>query len=153
MGLFPEEDNKSDYEKLGINAFRVFKSDNRWVFERNGKKYDFAPAQVTDSALSPVVVGADRLINYGCKTKNVPDFENGFILLVCNDYFPACDARLEYKEPLYDGWLYNVFAENLKGIMEGQQTWICPYIKFYYTDPPNILYLKMISISEYSAPV
>ena len=153
MGLFPEENNRSDLEKLGINSFKVSKSDGRWVFEKNGKKYDFAPAQITDAALSPVVVGADRLINLGCKSKNVQDYENGFALLVSNNYFPACDVRLEYKEPLYDGWLYDVYSENLQGVMKGQQTWICPYIKFYYEEPPKILYLKMASISEYGTPI
>lgn len=153
MGLFQDNDNRSDLEKLGINSFKVSKSGGRWVFEKDGRKYDFAPAQITDAALSPVVVGADRLINLGCKSKNMPDYEKGFMLLVSNNYFPACDVRLEYKEPLYDGWLYNVYGENLQGVMADQQTWICPYIKFYYPDPPIKLYLKMISISEYSTPI
>jgi hypothetical protein len=153
MEIFPETDNRSDLEKLGINAFKVFKSGGRWVFEKGGKTYDFAPAQITDASLSPVVVGADRLINLGCKSKNMADYENGFVLLVSNNYFPSCDVRLGYKEPLYDGWLYDVYSENLQGVMAGQQTWICPYIKFYYTEPPNILYLKMISISEHSTPI
>ena len=147
MGIFKSE-GKSDLEKMNIRAFKVFKSDGRWVFEHKGGVYDFAPAMSTDAALSPVVVGADRLINLGCKGKGIKEFEDGFRLLVSDDYFPACDVRLEYNEPLYDGWLYDVHQENLAGVMAGQQTWICPYIKFYYADPPSKLYLRMSSLSE-----
>ena len=61
--------------------------------------------------------------------------------------------KLTYKEPLYDGWVYDVFEENLKGLMHQQGAWICPYIKFYYKEPPAILYLKMESITEDGTPV
>lgn len=147
MGMFNDKP-KSDLEKMRISSFKVFKSGGRWVFEHNNDIYDFAPAMSTDAALSPVVVGADRLINLGCKGKGIEEFESGFMLLVSSDYFPACDVRLTYREPLYDGWLYDVHKENLEGVMQGQQTWICPYIKFFYAEPPQTLYLRMASMSE-----
>lgn len=147
MGMFSSNE-KSDLEKMGIRVFEVFKSQGKWVFEHNGTVYDFAPAMSTDTVLSPVVVGADRLINLSCKGKGIKEFEEGFKLLVSDGYFPACDLRLEYKEPMYDGWLYNVFQENMSGFMPGQQTWLCPYIKFYYPEPPKVLYLKMSPNSE-----
>lgn len=147
------EFDQSDYEKIGVRTFFVLKRDNRWMFEKNGEFYDFAPAQITDMALSPVVVGTDRLINIGCKLKKLSDYENGFILLVSDNYFPSCDVKMVYKEPLYDGWLYDVYEENLKGMMSDQGAWICPYIKFYYKEPPNNLYLKMESIPKNSTPI
>ena len=45
------EFDQSDYEKIGVRTFFVLKRDNRWMFEKNGEFYDFAPAQITDMAL------------------------------------------------------------------------------------------------------
>lgn len=148
-----DETRRQDYEKLGINSFYVTKQFQQWVFERNGKFYPFAPAVLTSATLSPVIVGTDRLINIGCKIKKVENYENGFLLLVSENYFPACDVKMSYKEPLYDGWIYDVEEVNLKGLMADQGAWLCPYIKFYYPEPPKILYLKMESISKDSTPV
>lgn len=144
---------RQDYEKMGIHAFFVIKKNQQWVFERNGDYYPFAPAILTSATLSPIIVGTDRLINIGCKIKKVKDYENGFLLLVGDDYFPACDVKMSYKEPLYDGWVYDVEEVNLKGLMADQGAWLCPYIKFYYPEPPKILYLKMESITEDGTPI
>jgi len=142
-----------DYDKLGIKVFFVLKKDGRWVFERNKQYYDFAPAQITTYTLSPIIIGTDRLINISCQLKKFQNYQDGFLLLVSDHYFPACDLKLTYKEPMYDGWVYDVQEENLKGFMEKQGAWLCPYIKFYYKEPPSILYLKLESISKNSTPV
>ena len=152
MGFFEQPENRSDYEKMGIKPFFVLKSKDKWVFEYKDELYDFAPAGMTDASLSPVIIGADRLINYGCGIKEIADYEKGFVLLVSENYFPGCDARITYKEPLYDGWIYDVYSENLAGIMPGQQTWLCPYIRFYYPEPPSTLYLQMVSVAKYRTP-
>lgn len=152
MSFFEPSESRSDYEKMGIKPFSVLKSRGKWVFEHEGEMYDFAPADTTDAMLSPVIIGADRLINYGCKIKKIENYENGFMLLVSDNYFPSCDVRITHKEPLYDGWIYDVHSENLSGIMDGQKTWLCPHIKFYYPEPPPILYLQMVSIAKYRTP-
>ena len=69
MSFFELSESRSDYEKMGIKPFSVLKSGGKWVFEHEGEMYDFAPADTTDAMLSPVIIGADRLINYGCKIK------------------------------------------------------------------------------------
>jgi len=153
MSFFQKQEQKNDYEKMGIKSFKVMKSKGKWVFERNGDIYDFAPAQLTSASLNPIVIGTDAIINIACKTKGIVDYEGGFVLLVNDNYFPMCDVRIEYIEPFYDGWVYDVLSENLQGLMPSQKTWICPYIKFYYSEPPLKLYLKMISIAEYGAPI
>ena len=49
----------------------------------------------------------------------------------------------EYQEPKYDGWVYKVTEMNLKGLMVGQCAWLCPYLKFYFSEAPTQLYLKI----------
>lgn len=155
MSIFEssEPTGKSELERMDINTFVVKKSNGNWVFEKDGSFYSFAPPMFAEMTLSPVIFGADKLINYGCKFKGMVGYEDGFNLLVSSSYFPACDIRLTYAEPFYDGWIYEVDGENLKGFMEQQKTWMCPYLKMYYDKPPFKLYLKMESIPENGAPV
>lgn len=144
MSIFgPKDDQKTDFEKIGVNTIRPFKKDGRWVFRKDGRVWDMAPAQLTDAALSPIVIGADRMILTGCALKNIPNPENGFLVLFSEQWFPGCDVKLTFKENKYDGWLYDVTSENLQGLMPGQGAWLCPYMTMYYKDPPQTIFLKM----------
>lgn len=142
MSIF-EKTQKTDFEKIGVNTIRPFKKDGRWVFNKDGKIWDMAPAQLTDISLSPVVVGADRMILAGCALKKIQTPENGFLVLFSEQWFPGCDVKLTLKENKFDGWLYDVTPESLQGLMPGQGAWICPYMKMYYNNPPQTLYLKI----------
>lgn len=144
MSIFgPKEEQKSDFDKIGVHTIRPFKKDGRWVFRKDGRVWDMAPAQLTDVALSPVVIGADRMILAGCGLKNIPNPENGFLVLFSEQWFPGCDVKLTFKENKYDGWLYDVTSENLQGLMPGQGAWLCPYMTMYYKEPPQTIFLKM----------
>lgn len=139
---------KSDFEKIGVHIIRPFKSNGRWLFKYNNQNYDMAPAGVMNSVLSPLIIGADNLIAIGCKTKGIPNPENGFNLLFSEEYFPNADVKFVFSEIKYGGWIYSVEELNLKGVIPGQSAWICPYMSFYYSKPPKVLYLKIESLNE-----
>lgn len=145
MSIFGEQQQpeKTDFEKLGVNVIRPYKKNGKWLFNKNGAAWPMAPAGITDVGLSPVVVGADRAINIACQMKGIENPENGFCLLFSETYFPTCDVKFTYKEDKFDGWIYDVQSENLQGLMAEQQTWVCPYLGFYFDKPPQTLYLKV----------
>lgn len=133
--------HKSDYDRLGVKVIRPYRRNDRWVFERDGKIFDMAPAGMTEATLSPVMVGADRVISAGCQAKGI-DPESGFNLLFSEEYFPMADVLFTLAEGKFDGWVYNVDGLNMK-VNEGQQAWVCPYLSFFYEKPPKFLYLKL----------
>ncbi len=139
---------KTEFQKLGANSLKVYQKNGRWVFDHKGTAYDMAPAGMTDYALDPTVVGADRLIVAGCRLKGIPSPESGFTLIFSEGYFPNSDVVFSYLEPKFNGWVYRVEEMNLKGLMLGQRAWICPYMGFYFGQPPSTLYLKMEPIDE-----
>jgi hypothetical protein len=140
---------KTDFDKIGVNVIRPFKSNGRWIFNYNNKKYDMAPAGIMDVVLSPLIIGADRLIEIGCQMKGISNPENGFNLLFSENYFPNADIKLNFKEIKHGGRIYSVEEINLKGIMPGQSAWLCPYMEFYYPQPPDVLYLKLEANDEF----
>jgi hypothetical protein len=136
---------KSEYEKIGVNLLRPFLSNGKWVFERNGKNYELAPAGIMDIVLSPIVIGVDKLLVIGCKLKKIQNIESGFSVLFSENYFPNVDVKFNFFEEKCNGWVYSVEEVNLKGIMTGQRAWICPYMKIYYPNPPKTIYIKIES--------
>lgn len=142
MAIFDKTLEKSDFDKIGVNVIKPYKYQDKWVFDRNNQTYPFAPAGLTDFVLSPVIVGADRLIITACSIKNIKNPENGFNLLFSEAFFPTCDVKLTYKESKFDGNVYKIEGINLQ-VNENQQAWLCPYLTFYYKKPPQTLYLKV----------
>lgn len=135
--------NHEDFaKKIGVTSLKIYSKKDRWVFEHNGSFFDLAPAGVMDFVLSPLIVGVDRLVVAGCKKKGINNPESGFYLLFSKDYFPNADVLLKYRETKADGWIYDIEGLNLD-VMQGQAAWICPYMKFYYSEPPKSLYLKL----------
>ena len=72
---------KNEYEKIGVNLLRPFLSNGKWVFERNGKNYELAPAGIMDIVLSPIVIGVDKLLVIGCKLKKIQNQTVGTLIL------------------------------------------------------------------------
>lgn len=138
--------NQEEFTKIGVNVIKCLQSKARWVFEKDGMYYDMAPANYTEYALSPMIIGADRLIQVGCQIKSLAKPEEGFNLLFSENYFPNADVLFHFKEIKFDGWVYEVEELNLKGLMKGQCAWICPYMSFYYKEPPKNLYIRMESL-------
>jgi len=133
---------KTDLEKIGVNAIKPIIHNGRWAFERNGRKYDIAPAAIMDMTLNPLVIGADKFITLACKLKDINP-ETEFLLLFSENYFPNADVTLLLKEPKANGWIYSINELNLNGFVAGQSVWVCPYIIMYYLEPPKTIYLKI----------
>jgi hypothetical protein len=133
----------NEFQKIGVNVIRPYMSNGRWVFKMNDKVFDMAPAGIMDVVLSPLIVGADKLIALGCQKKNIPNPEKGFLLLFSENYFPNADVKFNFIEIKHNGWIYSVEDLNLKGSLPGQCAWLCPYMSFYYSEPPKTLYLKV----------
>lgn len=115
-----------------------------WVFEHNKKYYNIAPSHATALLLSPMILGIDKIMLAACHFKNI-EIEKGFCLKVSEKYFENCDVKLDYNDTLFDGWVYDVKPECFKNVREFQKIWMCPYLKFYYNSPPQILYVKVES--------
>jgi len=143
-----DNNDKNEFDKIGVNTIKCLMHNKRWVFEKDNTLYDMAPANITDYMLSPIVFGADRLIHAGCKLKNINNPEKGFLILFSENYFPNADVKFEFSENKFDGWTYKVKELNLKGLLPDQGAWICSYMKFYYSEPPPVLYLKMESMLD-----
>lgn len=133
----------TDFDKIGVNTLRPFKSKERWVFKYNETLYDLAPAGIMDVVLSPLIVGVDKLISIVCQLKSIPNSEEGFTLLFSEQFFPNADAKLNFSDQKHGGWIYGIEELNLKGFMPGQRVWLCPYMAMYYLEPPKTLYIKM----------
>jgi roadblock/LC7 domain-containing protein len=90
--------HKSDYDRLGVKVILTLPGvTTGGVFERDGKIFDMALAGMTEAALSPVMVGADRVISAGCQAKGI-DPESGFNLLFSEEYFPMADVLFTLAE-------------------------------------------------------
>ena len=135
-------EDASDYEKIGAKCLKVRTKAGRLVFDRDGVLYDMAPAALTDFALDPLVIGADRMVLLGAKLKGW-DGAASFNVLYSESYLPMADAVLALREPKFNGWIYSVEGLNLPGLMPGQCAWVCHYMGLFFSDPPRTLYLKM----------
>lgn len=137
---------KNEFDMIGVTVIKSIQKNGRWGFEYQSKFYDMAPANFTDYMLSPLVIGVDRLIHVGCKQKNIQNLDKGVNILFSQNYFPNADVKFIYDEMKFDGWIYKVEEINMKGLMPGQSAWICPYMGFYFTSPPDMLYIKIESV-------
>ena len=134
-----------DYEKINVDVIKIFKDKNRWVFKRGGRLYDMAPADIVKSALSPVVLGANRIIDAGISLKKIRNAENGFYLLFSTDYFPNSDVKLNFSSIEHGGWIYSIESIGLKVPEVIQSVWVCPYLGVHYKEIPKIIYLRVES--------
>lgn len=131
-----------DYKKLNVEAIKIEKNKKAWVFRRNGRIYDMAPADVVKSSLSPTVFGANKVIDAGFKIKGIKDADS-FYLLFSQEYFPKADVELIFSEIKYDGWIYNIKGLNIKVPEVVTSIWICPYLGTHYKETPKHLFLRM----------
>lgn len=131
--------------KSGPNEIRPFKKNGKWIFELQNQTFDLAPADIVNVVLSPLIIGVDRLIVLGCEAKKIKNAENGFILIFSDQFLPASDVKLKYREAALNGWIYDVEGLNLEGVMPGQKAWICPQMGLFFSSVPLDLYLKIES--------
>jgi hypothetical protein len=129
-------------EEEHINKIFIKKNKKgEWSFEKNGQFYNMSPAEITKYSFSPIISGADKLINNACKIKNI-NSNKGMYLYFSEEEFIDCDVRMEFDEKLFDGWLYNIYSEKIS-VDKGQKAWACDYLKLYYKEPPKKVYLKL----------
>jgi hypothetical protein len=136
---------QDELQKEKIITIFPQKINGYWMFKQENKYYNIAPANSTQIILSPLILGVDRLMVAACQSKKIKNYENGFSLQFAEEYILNCDVLLSYSNTLLDGWTYDIIPEQYKNIIEGQKAWMCPYLKFYYNDPPKQLYVKVDS--------
>lgn len=138
----------SDFEKIGAVAIECLQKNGRWVFRKDESLFDLAPAGATEFALSPIVWGIDRLIGNGAKLLGIKNPEKGCLLIVSKEFLPKAAVKLNYLEPQFDGWIYSVEELNLTGLLPGQKAWICPYMKYFFKDPPECIFVKIEAMNH-----
>lgn len=134
---------KNEFEKIGVHVIKPYKKNGHWFFDKDGRTYDMAPAEIVEMTLSPMVYGVDRLIQNACLIKKIDVVENGFLLLFSAEYFPNADVKFTYVEPKLDGFVYEVKELNMMGIPSYQSAWICKDILRYFQQPPQNLFIKI----------
>lgn len=146
MAIFDKDQpgEKTDAEKISVNTIEPYIKDGEWVFDYQGRTLQFAPARMTDAILSPVVVGADKILKIGADLKGIKNCEDGIVLSFSDEYFPGADAKFTLlDDEQYGGQVYDVEALNLKGVPENQKAWVCPYMNLYFSNIPKTLYLRI----------
>lgn len=113
-----------------------------WVFEYNKKYYNIAPSHSTQLSLSPLILGIDKIMIGACHYKNI-NIDKGFYIKLSKNYFDNCDVSLNYIDTLFDGWVYGITPQLFSNVREHQKIWMCPYLKFYYNNPPASLYVEV----------
>jgi hypothetical protein len=138
-----------DYKKIGVDVLRIYKQKNRWFFKKDGVAYDMAPAEIVDFMLSPLIIGANRLIEAGFKAKGMKE-SSDFYLLFSGIYFPNADVKLKYSEPKFNGWIYDIEGLNIHVDKTVTSVWVCPYLGAHYSELPRTLYLRIEEDSDAS---
>ena len=106
-----------------INVIQPYKYLTMWVFDD----------EKVGLVQEPFVSGADEIIEK--MVENIPDAENGFILLFSSSPFPGYQAEFEWRREDQDGnWYY--FKEF---DMEG---WLCPALFKYFESAPQNIYVQ-----------
>lgn len=140
QSIFEKNIEKSNLKKIYLNKDH----NSNWYFQDNkGNKFILAPSAFVEMSFSPLIAGANKAILFGCKQKNI-DPSNGINLYFSEEQFLDADVRIEFKEIFFDGWIYDIYPENIK-VDPGQKIWACNYLKLYYQQPPEKLYLRIES--------
>jgi hypothetical protein len=85
-------------------------------------------------AAEPFVGGADTMIDR--IVGNIPNAENGFIMVFSKDAFPGHQYRLDWRRPESSGNVY--YSSDLDA--EG---WLCPALFRYFDEAPDTIYVQI----------
>ena len=106
-----------------INVIQPYKYLTMWVFDD----------EKVGLVQEPFVSGADEIIEK--MVENIPDAENGFILLFSSSPFPGHQAKFEWRREDQGGnWYYFKELD-----MEG---WLCPALFKYFESAPQNIYAQ-----------
>lgn len=120
-----------------INIPITSKKGNLFII-KNGWPYDLSASQMVRQSLSPVCKPVDEFLKYSAKLKEI---KGDFSVSLQDEWFFFCDAIMNFSCPFLSGWLYDIKAEKIN--LNYSQVWICPYIKLFFENPPNQLYVKI----------
>jgi hypothetical protein len=104
-----------------IVMIRPYKTEGLWAFD------DAAVGLVRE----PFVDSANILIDQ--MVKDIPDAENGFVLLFSASRFPGAQMELSWSREEFGGNWYR--AEGFS-----EDAWLCPALFRYFSETPAHLY-------------
>lgn len=131
-----------DKKENNNNKIFIFKKNKDWYFEIKGFSYLLKPADIVNMSMSPIVKGANELIEFGCENKIIKTPENGFNIIFNDEEYLNYDVRFELDQNYKNGWVYNVFMPKYK-IDKIIKVWACDYLKIFYKQPPKIVYVSI----------
>jgi hypothetical protein len=108
--------------------------------EHNGWTYDLAPPPMVKMSLPPYVEGLDWFVREARKSKGISSSET--TIRFSSDFFPGCDASIEYSGSSNGGWNYSVTGES-SFLGERRHLWICPHAKLYFDEPPKRMFISV----------
>ncbi len=107
-----------------INIIAPYKHFSMWVFD------DPAVGLVRE----PFVGGADTIIDR--IIAEIPDAEDGFVMIFSASAFPGAQHRLEWRRPESNGNIYHSAELGMEG-------WLCPALLRYFEAPPKELFVQV----------
>ena len=114
--------------------------DGRFHLEHHGWTYDLAPPAIVRMSLPPYVEGMDWFVRE-CRKSNGVTSTNTRIRF-SGEFFPGCDASIEYSGASSGGWNYSVIGES-SFLGEKRDLWVCPQMKLYFDEPPKRMFISV----------
>lgn len=106
-----------------IQTLRPYKYYGQWVFDDEN----------TGLVREAFVAGADSMIDLA--TREIPDAENGFLMLFSPGPFPGYQIRLQWQREDMGGNVYLWPEQALEG-------WLCPALFKYFEQAPSEIYVQ-----------
>jgi hypothetical protein len=135
--------NNSIFYKKEDEANKIYIYKNKyWTFVINGKEYSMNPAGVVSMSLSPMVKGANDLIESTLKYQIIKNPENGFYLIYSNEETLNYDIKFELDKSHHNGWIYDVKFKKIKTDVS-LKVYACDYLRLFYSDAPKFVYVTI----------
>lgn len=107
-----------------VTVIKPYKYHGTWVFDDPAK----------DLQYEAFVAGADDMIDIA--TKDIPDAQNGFVLVFSQFEFPGHQIQLDWLREEADGNVYFWPEANQEG-------WLCPALFKYFDEAPNHIFIQV----------
>jgi hypothetical protein len=120
-----------------MNSFRVISRNGGFWLEKDGWTFNLEPPEVVKLSLPPYVEGIDWFILNSSRLKNIAS--EFMKVTFSEEMFLGCDARLEYTDSAFGGWIYSISKEFLDFSID-RKIWICSQMNLYFDKPPTKLY-------------
>ena len=122
---------------MNSRSFRVISKNSGLWLEKDGWTFNLEPPEMVKLSLPPYVEGVDWFIR---KAMNAKGIDSEFLeVKFSEELFLGCDARLNYVDSSFGGWIYSASNEFLD-ISFDRKLWICSQMRLYFDHPPSELY-------------